>query len=276
MKKSPFLLFILFFALQTLSSAQIVNILSEDFNVGFPAAWLNLDDDTSTPAPAVATIAGDAFAMHEDYDTLGTGDSILIATSWFSPVATASNYLILPQMSLQANGNQLVFQFKSKDPSYAERFEVLLSVTGSAIGDFTDTLYENGLANPYWTEISVDLDQYAGQQIYLAVHHSSNDKFILCLDNFRVFADLQLGQNELKEEPQLELFPNPAREILQLRSSEEMNGVRIYDLSGRLVYNENFNAVKNAQLNLSSFQSGSYLLMVENAKGTTTRRFVRL
>ena len=58
-------------------------ILFEDFNSGFPAGWQTIDEDGLAPYndPAVNFITG-SWVMHEDYDTLGINDSVLISTSF--------------------------------------------------------------------------------------------------------------------------------------------------------------------------------------------------
>lgn len=273
MKKS--ILFIAFICLfcQFNAHSQLINLLNEDFNAGFPAGWLSIDNDTSQPAAAVASITGDAFAMHVDYDTITGSDSILVATSWFTPADTASNYLILPALTMQANGNQFFFQYKSKDPAYAEMFEVLVSVSGTALNDFTDTLVVVEQASPDWTDLTLDLDAYAGQTIYLAVHHSSVDKFILCLDNFHVWADLQLSVNDFSAAHPIRLFPNPASSFITLQG-DELNSVMIYDLQGKLVLTKSFSGSNQVQVDVESLNAGTYLVRCNGKNGVSTALFI--
>ena len=65
--------------------------------------------------------------MHEDYDTLGDNDSILISTSWFETAGTADNYIVLPPLTLGPFGNYISFDCKSKDQTYPDDFEILFS-----------------------------------------------------------------------------------------------------------------------------------------------------
>jgi hypothetical protein len=252
--------------------SQIINLLNEDFNNGFPAGWMNLDEDTCTPNAAVNAI-GDAFSMHVDYDTLIGGDSILVATSWFSPSGQASNYLVLPALTLQANGNVFEFQVMSKDPSYPEAFEVLLSETTSALDSLQDTLYANETANPYWTSYQIDLDAYAGQTVFLAIHHASDDMFILGLDNFHVYADLTAGVGE-QAKIEYRVFPNPSNDYVWISGNEGILQTRIFDLSGRMVFQESFNGQSGVNLNVQDLSAGSYLLHVDCASGTFCTRIV--
>jgi hypothetical protein len=233
---------------------------------------MNLDEDTCTPNAAVNAI-GDAFSMHVDYDTLIGGDSILVATSWFSPSGQASNYLVLPALTLQANGNVFEFQVMSKDPSYPEAFEVLLSETTSALDSLQDTLYANETANPYWTSYQIDLDAYAGQTVFLAIHHASDDMFILGLDNFHVYADLTAGVGE-QAKIEYRVFPNPSNDYVWISGNEGILQTRIFDLSGRMVFQESFNGQSGVNLNVQDLSAGSYLLHVDCASGTFCTRIV--
>lgn len=256
--------------------AQIVNLLNENFNSGFPVGWIAIDGDQKTPAAAVSNI-GSSFSTHIDYDTLVGGDSILVATSWFNPVGKANNYLILPALTMQANGNFLHFEAKSKDPSYPEAIEVLVSTTTSDTINFTDTLYFNTLLSPNWTQYIFDLDAYVGQTIFIAIHHYSNDKFILCLDNFVVFADLQNTISEQENsEPLITVYPNPASDLLSLQSDSPIQSIRIFDISGRaqtelVTVNYSF----NHQFSIADLVPGTYFLEVWTESGRVVRTFLK-
>jgi hypothetical protein len=256
-------------------NTQIIGLLNENFNAGFPSGWIALDLDNCTPAPSVAQTCGNSFASHVDYDTLTGADSILVSTSWFQPSCVANNLLILPALTLENHGNQLFFQYRSKDPSYPESFQVLISTTGTNPEDFEDTVYTNTLAEPFWTDFTLLLDDYAGQTVHIAIRHNSNDKFILCLDNFRVFADLQLGTEEVLFSD-LVLFPNPANDRLNLQSSERIQQVQVFDLSGQLIMDHAPTSPINPSVNVSQLRQGMYLLKVFSPSGTTTRRFLRI
>ena len=102
-------------------------VLSENFNNGFPSGWQLIDNDNAAPynSPSVNFIS-DAFVIYEDYDSLGIGDSILIATSWLDDSSIdADDYLILPSVTLGGGGNKLHFETKSIDQSYPDGIQLL-------------------------------------------------------------------------------------------------------------------------------------------------------
>ena len=258
-------------------SGQIVSVLNENFNSGIPAGWQSIDADGNTPHSAVA-FAGNAFSTHIDFDTTGTGDSILIAASWFDPAGMADNYLITPQITLEANGNQLFWQAMSKDPSYPESYEILVSTTLPVIDSFhaEPALHSISSEYPDWTEYVLDLDQYAGQQVYLAFRHTSNDKFLLCLDNIRVVADLQLGISGPAIQQEINLYPNPAAGNLFIKTAGENISCKVTDISGReFVTPVISNSGGTINLSTAELPAGVYIILV-NVDGILSHsRFIR-
>jgi extracellular elastinolytic metalloproteinase len=85
-----------------------------------------------------------------------------------------------------------------------------------------------------------------------------------------------LNQN-MKEENQLMVFPNPAFDQLSVATSSDnmILNVRVLDLNGRLV--GYFNDVNKTDFNfdVSSFDSGVYLVEVQTEKATLTKRVVK-
>ena len=125
--------------------------------------------------------------------TAGEGPGWVIGTESGSNAATAysydnstnaayaaDNWLISPQVKL---GGTLKFTTAVND-NYPDSYEVLLSTTGTDIADFTTTLKAMGIgANGM---VSIDLSAYSGTG-YIAIHHVSEDMFLLVVDNFTVY-----------------------------------------------------------------------------------------
>jgi len=256
------ILFFVFMSAGVSSSAQVVELLNENFDNGFPAGWQSIDDDGLIPYASVVYL-GDSYGIREDFDSTNVGDSIVAATSWFDPIGTASNYLITPQVLLKSNGNQLYYEVKSQDPSYPDGYQVLISNTVPVIDSFHvhDTLFLTDAELPDWTERVIDLDSFAGQSVYIAFHHASTDKFILCFDNIRILADTTLSVNEIENAISVNVYPNPVSDELIFISSEEMKNVKleILDLSGRIcgIYNGNGTQTK---IPVAELTKGMYIL----------------
>lgn len=92
----------------------------------------------------------------------------------------ANNWLITPAVEL---GGTLKFWAYS---SYGDEYEVLLSTTGNAIGDFTTELKSMGPASNSGADVTIDLSAYDGQTGYIAIHHVYNSGYYLDIDNFEI------------------------------------------------------------------------------------------
>ena len=80
-----------------------------------------------------------------------------------------------------------------------------------------------------------------------------------------------------KNDIRLAVYPNPAKDRVTV--SAELDGettLRIVDLSGRVVYTEQFNAANNfmREVNTSAFASGVYLVKIDNKQTSYTSKLV--
>ncbi|MCB2195914.1 MAG: T9SS type A sorting domain-containing protein [Bacteroidetes bacterium] len=75
----------------------------------------------------------------------------------------------------------------------------------------------------------------------------------------------------------LKVFPNPATEyvMVELQSDEIKDGIiQMYDMNGRLVYNEKFNVTQGPnRIELSDLSSSQYILKVSNSSGEVLQTF---
>ena len=154
---------------------------SEDFNNGIPSNMMLIDNDGLTPY--YATTFTDAWIAYER----ATGDSMALSTSWYTPAGTSDDWMITPRINV-ASGDYLAWEAMAWSSSYADGYVVKLSPTGdSAMSSFTVTLLTVGAENDEWTGHTVDLSSYAGTQVRIAFINNSNDKFVLSVDNIKVF-----------------------------------------------------------------------------------------
>lgn len=104
-----------------------------------------------------------------------------LAWAQAAPVATASNYLITPQLR-PATGEQLTFWARVKEYATGGAIQVLVSTNSTAPADFQDTLIvlptSKKAADPRlyqeWREYTVSMENYVGQRIFVAFHHYDN------------------------------------------------------------------------------------------------------
>ena len=136
-------------------------------------------------------------AMTTGYGHNGSNDMILSKSYDNNTGAlTPDNYIVFPQSNV-VNGSTFSFYACGQDASWAsEHFGVAVSTTGTNASDFTTisewTMTAKGGAKAVrdgrdqgnWYEYTVDLSDYAGQPIYIAIRHfNCTDMFYLDVDD---------------------------------------------------------------------------------------------
>ncbi len=182
------------------------------------------------------------------------------------------DYMISPQMDLTgATGSAVSFWAKSLTDTYGlERFEVLLSTTGTAVADFTVDLGGGELQAPVdvYTEYAYDLSAYDGQQVYIAIHYTAQDSFVFQVDDFLVEAVTVAGIEDLQA---LDFFygPNPVQNSLNMKANTAIDNVSVLNLLGQQVLNAAPSKMQTS-IDFSELNSGVYLVNVQigNTSGT--------
>jgi hypothetical protein len=82
------------------------------------------------------------------------------------------------------------------------------------------------------------------------------------------------SSGEIITDGNLQIYPNPVRDILTINSDSEIKTLRIADLYGRPLIKLNENS-KYCELDLSQLHKGFYFLILETADKTITRKVIR-
>jgi hypothetical protein len=170
--------------------------------------------------------------------------------------------LITPQVDLTAaTASSLSFWAKSITDAFGlERFEVLLSTTGTAQADFTENISNGELQAPIgdYFEYSFDLSAYDGQQVYIAIHYVAQDSFLLLMDDFKVVdGTLGVASNSFNN---FNYFVN-ANNQLNLSANTAMESLVVYNVLGQQVVSQKL-ANTNEIVNISALNAGLYIATV--------------
>ncbi len=68
----------------------------------------------------------------------------------------------------------------------------------------------------------------------------------------------------------LVLFPNPVNDVLNVQSELSINAVKLFDLTGKLVLSNAYEAEKAVEVNLKNLHPGVYILEVEEVGGSVS------
>jgi hypothetical protein len=119
-----------------------------------------------------------------------TGSGCISSASYINGpgVLEPDNWLISPQIYLpQGNGFTLSFFVGAVDQNYyAEHYGVYISTTGMNPSDFT-LLQQYDVTTVDWTQKTINLDNYAGQHVYIAFRHFDvSDMYWMKIDDVTI------------------------------------------------------------------------------------------
>ena len=227
-----------------------------------PTGWTTIDADGDTQ---------DWFAYEYD-GTAHTGTKSAASASYSGAALTPENYLITPQLTVTA-GMMLSYWVAAQDPDWtAEKYKVVVSTTGADAADFTEILVTETLtpADSEWGNRTLDLAAYVGQDIHVAfVHFDCTDNFYIKFDDV---STTTVGINNANmEDVSVSVYPNPASDILNIRSANRVIAVNVFNIVGQTVISTNPGA-NQTELDLSTLTSGVYFVKVETILGTKTQK----
>ncbi len=124
-----------------------------------------------------------------------TFSGVISSASYINNIGalTPDNWLVSPQLQLASGSSYtLSWEHAAVDSFYfAEHYGVYVSTSGTAISDFVQ-LQDYTLTSHIPSNVTLDLTQYAGQDIYIAFrHYGVSDEYWLVID------DITITQSEL-------------------------------------------------------------------------------
>jgi Cleaved Adhesin Domain/Secretion system C-terminal sorting domain len=158
-------------------------IFEEEFESGIPAGWTILDLDGATPRPEMGLVAG--WQPRVGYND--TNNHIAVSPSWYVTPGASDDWLITPQISISGN---VCFSWiaYSQDQFYPEDYEIRISTTtADTAGFFAHAALltvEEEDHDLFFR--SLNLSAFSGQSVYLAFRQTSDDQFVLGLDDIKM------------------------------------------------------------------------------------------
>lgn len=137
-------------------------------------------------------------------------------------------------------------------------------------------LFYHGKLEPH----SVSLAQYAGQTVYIAFLHDSQDDYQLQIDDILI-SDLKTSTRTPSDFLHFNIMPNPVSDFafINWKTRKPQEGhLSVLDQSGRVVFEKTFNTRQEGQvyLDAQSFAPGVYYCRLETASGQATKLLVKI
>ena len=102
-------------------------------------------------------------------------------------------------------------------------------------------------------------------------YYASSGSFKGYIKNLRIANNSAYGITETTKR-EISVYPNPANDFLLINGADNGAIIKIFDLSGKLIslYQNN-----GEPLDIRNFQTGAYILLVENKKTRFSKRFIK-
>lgn len=239
---------------------------SQDYdytNESYTGVGIVFNPSLATPDPAGTQTEN---ADQNDVFTARTGDKVMYFIAGNGTVSGASvndDYFISPAINLSgaSGGTTASFWARSLTDAFGlERFEVLLSNTGTEIADFSNNLTGGEVMAPIgdYVEFSYDISAFEGDTVYVAIHYVAQDSFILLMDDFSVTAGV-LGLNDTIFEG-FSYFLD-AQNQLNLSAKTTLEHVTITNILGQQVLDQKLSTSSEA-IDMNNFNTGMYIATV--------------
>ena len=125
-----------------------------------------------------------------------------------------------------------------------------------------------------WEQLNFNLSGYTGESLmirFVGVNGWGNNFF---LDNVNVDGLNTVGMAELLTTGEVRVYPNPANDLIYVQSTKSQVAMSIYDLSGKVVLNQDQINEGLHFVDISFLQSGVYFIRLSTNQGERVEKLV--
>jgi len=180
----------------------------------------------------------------------------------FENISTEENQKPTPPtlLNLEQNGNRIHFSWEGanddKTPTEALQYEIRVG-TASGLGDIA----KYKVTTPFWY---LDLEEVP-ETIFWSVRS---------MDASKVYSEYsdenELSNQELNIAGEFKLYPNPAKDIVYLKSDQKVDSVELFTLNGQRMKIE----MRNDQINVSQLPKGIYVLKIQSGQCIVSKKLI--
>lgn len=120
-------------------------------------------------------------------------------------------------------------------------------------------------------EIGIDATMLAPMMVHKGVLHIRSNDLTNEHVMINVLVTVLVGVNEIGEKTYIYSYPNPATDMINLKSNSQISKVTITNSFGQTIYTNTLNA-KETSVSTLGYQAGIYFVQVETANGATTHK----
>ena len=136
--------------------------------------------------------------------------------------------------------------------------------------------YSSALSsNNQWQQFTVDLSSVANQSIsrfVLFLDQSIVNWDTYHLDDFHL-SSIPLNNNLINYETNINVYPQPTNNTLNIQSDNNIKEISIYDCLGKEIsYYQKFNKSSRVKLDVSNLVSGTYFIKIQTKDDTAVKQ----
>ena len=167
------------------------------------------------------------------------------------------------------SNSERVYFYLSKDCGTTWQNKGQFSLFNNATIE-TDVEFFPTEENWSYKEVEINLNNYKVENLMIRIVFSANRGNNLFLDNINICDINSLAITSELLDAQLKVFPNPAKEILNLRIDDKfLNGeVSLYDVLGNVVIREKVVNQNEMAIDIQRLRAGTYFLKYSEQNGT--------
>ncbi|MFV0598126.1 MAG: T9SS type A sorting domain-containing protein [Bacteroidales bacterium] len=185
----------------------------------------------------------------------------------FSPTPTW-NYRnqfaeVLFDSSIFINANKFYTVITLQEANSATNIFLSGVMTFGLLDKCTVTEYPKCLTNVQW-EVLIDPNTHQ-PPLGLALFP--------ILDTLTYPQDTTLGLSKVNSDVEINIYPNPAENEINVSSSIEINKIEILNIIGQVVYTKELKST-NAKIDVSNITKGNYIAKIYTKKGVKINKFV--
>ncbi len=225
------------------------------------------DEGWSTLVDATTVISGGNLTL----TPTSPGAAIAKVTNGVNSVdADANSYMHIVYRNLSADNDQLRIQFKSSVDNYVAFSGTNVAMNPSMAAFETISIDLETLKPTEWSQTAQDIQVAVRNTANAGNESSAGD---LEIDRIVFNNNMTLSIDQL-EDTSFTIFPNPAKNTINISINSEIESVRIFDITGKLVLSQR--TVSDRGIDISNLKTGVYLFNVRLANGNqATKKLIK-
>lgn len=129
-----------------------------------------------------------------------------------------------------------------------------------------------------WDTVNVDVSSFHGDEVMFKIEAVNDAGAYLYIDDLRIYAGDPIFVPEERLAYAYALYPNPAKDFIIIEAQgakASKSRIAIYDMTGKILLEKEWQEPGSIQVQVSDFSSGVYTLRVMNDEGSKSMRFVK-